>query len=572
MNAIVRGYLAAGLTVFPVNADKTPAVTSWGQYRERKPTDQECENWKPPIALVAGLVLCIDFDDSGSQYTPWVELVENQMPGLINRLVIQKTPSGGFHCVYKPPVSMGNVKLAQTIDRKVLIETRGDGGYFLISPSTGYTLIQGIFLSIPTLTINEHSCLITAAKSLNRLSIEKNNPLSEMKATPFDEYDLTNDPIQDLISAGWKIVFTRNRVTYFRRPGKEKGISATWNHIPNRFFCFSSSTVFENEHIYKASAVYAILHHNGNFSVAAKDLFKQGYGKANVDNHRESKIVKSSEFKDRIEKYYSYSSERGKRISLNDFSDCLRIEKGQLNVITGVPTSGKSMFMDFLTVELSVGHGWKWAIFSPENYPMEIHFNKLATSYLCRRPTKNDIENVITFVDSHYRFIDATEEDLGIEAIMAAALHCKNTLGLDGLVIDPWNEIESSRPREISETDYIGICLRKLRKFARKYSISLWIVAHPAKPQRIKGTGEYPKVNLYDISSSANWYNKVDNGIIIHRDRRDDKPDLISIIIAKVKYRDFGSPGTITTTYNFDKGIYEHESEYKNERKAYCEY
>ncbi len=557
MNEYIQKYLDAGLSVFPVRSDKTPAVT-WGQYRDRKPTIQEYENWGLPIALIAGQVICVDFDDAGSQYGPWVDLVESQVPGLVNRLVIQRTPSGGKHCVYKTPEKMNNVKLAQNADRKVLIETRGEGGYFIISPSTGYDLIQGDFLNIPALTPDEHNCLITSAKSLNQLSTA---PSPEMEAktnttigiTPFDEYDLTNNPIQELLSAGWSVVFSRNGTTYLRRPGKEKGISATWNHIPNRFFCFSSSTAFENEHIYKASAVYTILKHNGNFKAAAKDLFNQGFGKVSVDNHRESKIVKSSEFKDRIEKYYSYSGERGKRISLKEFSDCLRIEKGQLNVITGVPTSGKSMFMDFLTVELAAAHQWKWAIFSPENYPMEIHFNKLATSYLGKRPVKDDLDLVINFIDAHYRFIDATEEDLGIEAIMAAALHCKNTFGLDGLVIDPWNEIESSRPKEISETDYIGVCLRKLRKFARKYNISLWIVAHPAKPQRIKGTNEYAPVNLYDISSSANWYNKVDNGIIIHR----DKDDLVSIIIAKIKYRDYGIPGIITATYDFKRGIYE---------------
>jgi hypothetical protein len=575
----IKELIELGISIVPTGIDKLPLV-KWAQYQNKITTIEEADSWIPPIAAIGGKIsgglVCIDFDDKGICFDEWAYLVCNQQKDLMSKLVIQTTPSGGKHCIYRCLVEIGNKKLAERyptsneIDggekRKkiVLIETRGEGGYFLIDPSINYKLIQGSFKELAILDPQEHDCLISCAKSFNLVKQENGNTKgiiatgTTLALTPLDDYDSKNNPIPELTSAGWTVVHTNHGVVYLRRPGKTTGISATWNKIPNRFYVFSTSTEFENEHIYKASAVYGILHHNGDWSATARDLATKGYGQKavtpNIDNSHQTIYVKASDFKDRIFNYYAHTGTYGKEIGLHGFSHHLRIEPGQLNVITGVPTAGKSMFMDFLTMETSRRHQWKWAIFSPENYPMEIHFNKLAHTYLNRRPAnKEEIIKTIEFIDDHYRFIDATEDDLNIDAIMGAALECKYAFGINGLVIDPWNEIESNRPHTISETDYIGICLRRLRKFARKYSISLWIVAHPTKLQRNKETGEYPVVSMYDISSSANWYNKVDNGIILHR----TKDGIVSVLVAKVKYRDFGKPGTVDMRFNFDTGQYE---------------
>jgi twinkle protein len=124
--------------------------------------------------------------------------------------------------------------------------------------------------------------------------------------------------------------------------------------------------------------------------------------------------------------------------------------------------------------------------------------------------------------------------------------------GIDGLIIDPWNEIELSKPREISDSDFIGICLRRLRKFARKNKIHLWIIAHPTKMQKDKD-GNYLVPDLYDIMGSSHWRNKADNGICVHRDFVNETTN---IHIQKIKFRYAGRPGTITLKYDETNGRY----------------
>jgi len=132
---------------------------------------------------------------------------------------------------------------------------------------------------------------------------------------------------------------------------------------------------------------------------------------------------------------------------------------------------------------------------------------------------------------------------------------------IDALVLDPWNEIELSKPSNISDSDYIGVCLRKLRKFARKNSIHLFIVAHPTKMHKIKISKrgeadkfEYPIPELYDIQGSSHWRNKADNGICVYRNYETEMTD---IYIQKIKFRFAGKQGIVHFKYNLDCGVYD---------------
>jgi len=187
-----QACLDGGLCVLPAIRDgdtKRPALAAWKPYQERLPTPDEISAWFNPqtssMCLVCGAVSghleMIDFDLGGAAYEPWREAVEAQAPGLVDRLVIETTPSGGRHAVYRcsEPVS-GNIKLAikyfdadspdpLTIGPKdyvprrdlttgewfvsvTLIETRGEGGLFLCAPSPGYELLQGDLADPPVLT------------------------------------------------------------------------------------------------------------------------------------------------------------------------------------------------------------------------------------------------------------------------------------------------------------------------------------------------------------------------------------------------------------------------------------
>ena len=129
------------------------------------------------------------------------------------------------------------------------------------------------------------------------------------------------------------------------------------------------------------------------------------------------------------------------------------------------------------------------------------------------------------------------------------------TKGIRGLIIDPWNELEHTRSGNQTETEYISIALKRIRQFGRRYGIHIWVVAHPAKLYRDKN-GKYPVPTLYDISGSARWRDKSDNGIIIWRDLLKEEGCSIEVIVEKIRFRQDGKRGTGELTYNWRMGTY----------------
>jgi twinkle protein len=121
---------------------------------------------------------------------------------------------------------------------------------------------------------------------------------------------------------------------------------------------------------------------------------------------------------------------------------------------------------------------------------------------------------------------------------------------IDGLVIDPWNELDATRPTHMNETEFVSASLSKLRAFAREKKIHIWLVAHPQKLYREKD-GKIPIPSLYDISGSAHFFNKCDMGLCVWRDKQDKKTQT-KVFIQKVRFQENGKTGCVT--FNFDCG------------------
>ena len=139
-----QSYLNYGLSVLPAKRqNKCPAIKSWKAFQDRLPTATEVEAWfsndHDAMCIVTGKASgnleIIDFDHGGELFSAWSALIEESAKGLLDRLVIEQTPSGGWHAVYRCKTEVsGNLKLAQgERDGKLttLIETRGNGGLFL---------------------------------------------------------------------------------------------------------------------------------------------------------------------------------------------------------------------------------------------------------------------------------------------------------------------------------------------------------------------------------------------------------------------------------------------------------
>lgn len=215
--------------------------------------------------------------------------------------------------------------------------------------------------------------------------------------------------------------------------------------------------------------------------------------------------------------------------------------------------SGKSEFIDEICEHLNIIHDWRVAYFSPENAPLAYHASKLIEKLTGKKFCKEKLPNseykqVKEHIQNNFFFI-APHEDFKIDTILERAKFLVRRKGIKVLVIDPYNRLENEMGNR-NESLYISSVLDKLTTFAQINDVLVILMAHPTKMQRGKdGVQEIP--TLYDISGSANFYNKADFGLIVHRDRQNE---LVEVRVQKVKFRHLGEPGVAKFKYNINNG------------------
>ncbi len=310
--------LNSGLCVLPaIPAEKRPSLSGWKAFQSALPNETQIRAWfadAQGMCLVCGKVSgnleMIDFDNKGELFSAWWEKTETARPGLFDRLVVEQTPSGGYHAIYRcaEPVP-GNQRLAQRavpcdgpgeveiagkryVPRKngdrweviiTLIETRGEGGLFLCDPTPGYKLQQGEFTDLPILSVEERAVLIDTARALNELAPQP-SPAPYVATVlpepcggrPGDDFNARADIRDFLLKHGWTQVRGGDN-EHWRRPGKDSGTSATLKE--GVFYVFSTSAApFEADRGYSPFQVYSLLEHNGDYAAAASMLRAEGYG------------------------------------------------------------------------------------------------------------------------------------------------------------------------------------------------------------------------------------------------------------------------------------------------------
>lgn len=282
---IFQKAISAGFSCVPCNG-KVP-TKNWKKYTTIRATMKEASTWSGNIGIVCGKIsgglIALDFDiKNGDRLDEWITDVNNIKPELLSLLYCEKTPSGGMHICYRSKNEMNNKKLACNINGEVMIETRGENGIIVCAPSKGYEVFFGKLSKLKQITDDDESILLAVAEGFNEFEREEYKPKHSTEVTGdtvFNRFDSVTDPVPILQAHGWSVVNNHGNRVYLRRPGKNEGISATWNAVPDRFYCFSTSTKFESEKVYKASAVYAILEHDGDYKAAAKALYDSGYDK-----------------------------------------------------------------------------------------------------------------------------------------------------------------------------------------------------------------------------------------------------------------------------------------------------
>lgn len=238
-----------------------------------------------------------------------------------------------------------------------------------------------------------------------------------------------------------------------------------------------------------------------------------------------------------------------------------KVMPSTFTLVTGIPNHGKSNFIDQLIMNLNRLHGWKFAIFSPEHSSSN-HIRRLLEKYVklpfdtgpSMRMTEDQVRDGFKSLSQKFHFIEHQEAVPSIDWILDKARVAILRYGVRGIVVDPYNEIDSSRDGNKREDEHIRDLISKCKAFCRKHEIVMWMVAHPAKMQRT-ADGSYPPPSLYDVSGSAHWNNMADVGIVVHRDF-----DAGTTRVITRKIREQGLYGTIGEAffeYNLSTHCYE---------------
>jgi twinkle protein len=243
-------------------------------------------------------------------------------------------------------------------------------------------------------------------------------------------------------------------------------------------------------------------------------------------------------------------------IGFDKLRDHYRVRLGDFAVFTGIPSHGKSSFVNDVCCRLVTNHGLNIAFASFEQLPQRDHRRNLRTWKL-GKPVQyaepQEVAAVDRWIDRHFSFLVPDDADVDLEWVLDRCEAAVIQYDAKVVVLDPWNEMDHTRAQGESLTEYTGRAIKSFKRFAKKTHTHLIVVAHPTKQQK-DDQGNYRIPTLYDISDSSHWYNKADVGVVVHRESQET-----SIVrVAKSRYHDeIGTPGDVRVQYAFERRRFE---------------
>lgn len=469
-----------GFRPIPIVAGTKKAAIKWDGESAVMPSEEEVRsqfsngsNIAVQSGIVSGNLECIDFDDPDC-FEPWRDLVVAY--GLEESLgccYVQTTPSGGYHVIYRVtgPIP-GNQKLASqysaTGSKSVRIETRADGGYFLIAPTQGYKALPGCSWSkLEPLGVSARNRFIEIARTFDRCPKKPyttSTTVGDVK--PGKDFDQRTSWADVLEPHGWKSEHRKGSVEYWTRPGKKDGISATTGYAgTDLLYVFSSNaSPFEPDATYSKFAAYAFLHHGGDFSEAAKDLSKRGYGSKQTDPTPVYKTDGPGPDAPRRKTLADFEPETARYL----FDDWRYLRTGNNNLFDAKGGSGKTTLILCVAAMASNGMsptGQRIEPFKTLYYGSEDSGGELRTVFesLGGRP------EMFVYVDDQLCF-----DDDGLETLDADLYETRARL----FVLDAAKYYLPGRQGAEFDGPTVARFCAGLRDAARRYDCASWLVRH----------------------------------------------------------------------------------------------
>ena len=229
----------------------------------------------------------------------------------------------------------------------------------------------------------------------------------------------------------------------------------------------------------------------------------------------------------------------GFQVGLENFDSIFSTYTGQFITVTGIPSSGKSDFVDQMVVGYNANYGWKTAFASPENQPTYLHAHKLMRKTWQGMPTRDDIggekwQQVADHCNSNYYHIDM--ERYTLDSVLRKGAELVKRKGIKCLVIDPYNKVRDTECKSEDVNRYTMEYLMKIEIFAKKYDVLVFIVAHPTKMYKNQN-GKIEEPTMYSIKGGGEWYDASYHGILVHRDYENKT---VKAKVLKVKFQNLG--------------------------------
>lgn len=503
--------------------------------------EQQIRDWwqmwpQANIGLVTGAIsglVVIDIDPRHGGAETFKALT--QQHGELSEKVWANTGGGGWHLIFQHP----GVRIRNNQSGKlgVGVDVRGDGGYIVAPPSLHasgkcYTWGSELPGALPALPL----WLLTL--------------LAEPTAQQIQT--LSDNEIQ--IAEGARNKTLTSLAGSMRRRGMTEDAIYAALTVENEQRC--SPALLDAD-------VRKIAHSVSRY--APEDPVYIYPERTVMENERPDGIYFVNELSGRLHKLYEQGMTGGQTTGLPALDWYYTVKKGQWSVVTGMPGHGKSAVLDTVLHNLAELHNWRIAITSVENQPLERHAAQLISIHTGEPFAKGDIprmsvgtlERAEKWLDERFVFVLPDEGGCTVGGILDRVLWLhKNDRPIDGVVIDPWNELEHRRPANMNETEYVSQSLTRLRRFARAYDLHLWLVAHPTKLTKDIKTGTYPVPTLYDISGSAHFRNKADMGLSVWRDMMNER-SATEVHVQKVRFRECGKIGKCELYFDVVSGKFQ---------------
>lgn len=574
-----------GLQFMPVRANKQPIEKGW----QTTQTKYDLSN-AAGVGIVCGKlsgnleVIDIDlkYDLTGKLFQRYKRLIHDMDETLLPKLVVQKTKGGGYHFIYRCSEIEGNLKLANratTDDEKdftfkktydheikngksesdakkiadkarandkvrVLLETRGEGGYIMSYPSDGYEMVFGDFFSIQEINTEQRETLINIARQFNEVVEEYKPHQSELKKqekglTPFEDYNDRGDVIGLLETNGWRIVQQKGRKTIFLRPGQTSSASSGNYDFEKKWFSvFTTSTEFQPEKAYQPYAVYAVLNCGGNFSEAAKKLYADGYGdryekvkqlnektpsRISLIDDNYSFVAKPQDYDPYLNQVRDGTLQMGLSTGITTLDKYFLFKQGNLVMVNGHDNSGKTVVIWYLALLSAMYHGWKWIIFSSENSIG--NFMRRMIEFYWGKPLKDMVESeyIIAkkFIETHFTILKSDEELFNYRDLILMAKKLLAKQFYHSMLIDPYNslKIELNSASKLSTHEYHYEALSEVKLFTRKEGMGMYVNNHVVTGAlRLKGDDKMAVApQKADTEGGGKFANKADDFLTIHR-------------------------------------------------------